>query len=113
MARLEARNENAEARLELAKVTSVVTGDRLMADGELKKALRNFEERVAQKEKQAAVRLKGANPQFRIDYSAAIVTQEAATEIERVLTNDTTAKPTPPAPAAPRSATEAIKVTGG
>jgi hypothetical protein len=113
MARLEARNANAEVRLELAKLTNVVAGDQLTADSELKKAVQNFENRVAQKERQAVVRLNGANRQFRIDYSAAMVTQEATTEIERVLTNDATSKPTPPAPAAPRSASEALKINAG
>ncbi len=112
MARLEARDANAEARLELAKLSSAVAGDHLTADSELNKAVHNFEERVAQKERRAALRLNGATREFRIDYSAAIVTQEAASEIDRVLTNDATAKPTAVAPVPPCSATETLKVTG-
>jgi len=85
MTRLETRNTNADLRLEVAKLANAIAGAPLSADSELEKAFQNYERRVAQKERRAEARLVASNGQFRIDYSAAMVTQDAAGEIGRFL----------------------------
>jgi hypothetical protein len=108
MARLEVRDANADARLQVAKLTNAITGAQPTGDSELQKAVRNYEERVTQKERRGAVRLTAANGAFRIDY-AAMLTEEASGEIERVLSRGADRKPIPPVPAARPSAAEAVK----
>lgn len=106
MARLEARNTNADVRLELAKLTNSANAAPFSANSELEKAFRNYERRVAQKERQASARLANGSGQFRIDYSAAMVTQDAAAEIDRVLSAGSEPK-APPLQTQP-SAVEAL-----
>jgi hypothetical protein len=85
MVRLEARNANADVRLEVAKLANAIAGAPLAADSELEKACHNYERRVAQKERRAESRLAAGKGQFRIDYSAAMVTQDASAEIAHLL----------------------------
>lgn len=109
MARLEARNANAEVRLEVARLTSAIAGAPLAADSELEKACRNYERRVVKKERRADARLSAGNSQFRIDYSAAMVTQDATAEIGRLLDENVPAQQEPPTAADRPSASEALE----
>ena len=109
VARLEARNANADVRLEVAKLTNAIVGAPLSAESELEKVVRNYDRRVSQKERRAESRLSASSGQFRIDYSAAMVTQDASSEIGQMLENAPPDKPLPPSPQARPSAAEAIQ----
>jgi len=106
--RLEARNANADVRLEVAKLTNSIAGAPLSAESELEKAVRNYDRRVGQKERRAEYHLSASNGQFRIDYSAAMVTQDASSEIGQVLDHASRSETVPPVPQTRPSATEAL-----
>lgn len=106
--RLEARNANADVRLEVARLTNAVAGAPLSADSELEKAVRNYDRRVGQKERRAESRLHASSGQFRIDYSAAMVTQDAAAEIEQLLNEGSRDTVVNPAPQTRPSAADAL-----
>ncbi len=93
LARLEQRNVNAEIREQVAQLANAVAGAPLSADSELEKAMRNYERRIGAKERRATARLSTGMGQFRIDYSSAMVTQDAASEIDRLLSAGSAAKP--------------------
>jgi len=109
MERLRARDANADVRLQVAKLTNAIAGAPLSADSELEKAIRNYERRVGTKERRAASRLMTSSGQFRIDYSAAMVTQDASAEIDQLLGEGPVAKPVKPVPQTRPSAAEALK----
>jgi orotate phosphoribosyltransferase-like protein len=109
MARLETRNVNADVRLEVAQLTNAIAGAPLSASSELEKAVRNYDRRVGQKERRAVTRLATSNGQFRIDYSAAMVTQDASTEIERLLNDGSAVEPVEKTPQTRPSAAEALQ----
>ena len=109
MARLEARNANADVRLQVTKLTNAIAGAPLTADSELEKAIRNYERRVGQKERRAVSRLTASNGQFRIDYSAALVTQDASAEIGRLLHEESGGPGVSEAPASRPSAAESLE----
>jgi uncharacterized coiled-coil protein SlyX len=106
MARLEVRNANADVRLEIAKLTSAIAGAPLCAQSELEGAVRNYDRRIGQKERQAQSRLSVTGGPFRIDYAAAVVTQDASMEIEKVLGETQQDATVPPAPQRRSSAAE-------
>jgi len=85
MERLEAKNANAEIRLEIAKLTNSLSGAPLAASSELEKAFRNYERRVEQKERRATSHLNAGKSAYRIDYDAAFVTEDASSEIGKLL----------------------------
>ncbi len=85
LVRLEQRNVNAEMRMQVAQLVNAITAAPLSADSELENAMRNYERRVGAKERRASARLAADSGQFRIDYSAVIITQDAAAEIDRFL----------------------------
>ena len=109
VARMEARNANADVRLEVAKLTNSIAGAPLSADSELEKAVRNYDRRVGQKERRAESRLNASNGQFRIDYSAAMVTQDASTEIGQMLGETPQETDVPPVPTTRPSAADALQ----
>lgn len=82
---IRARNANADVRMEIAKLANSLAGSPLTADSELEKAFRNYERRVSQKERQAESRLSSGKANYRIDYDAAFVTENASEEIEKLL----------------------------
>ena len=85
MERLEAKNANADVRLEVAKLANSLSGAPLAASSELEKAFRNYERRVGQKERRATSRLNAGKAAYRIDYDAAFVTEDASSEIGKLL----------------------------
>jgi phage shock protein A len=107
--RMEARNANADVRLEVVKLTNSIAGAPLSAESELEKAVRNYDRRVGQKERRAESRLNASNGQFRIDYSAAMVTQDASSEIGQMLGETSQETTVPPASATRPSAAEALQ----
>jgi chromosome segregation ATPase len=111
VARLEQRNVNADIRLQVAQLANAVAGAPLSADSELEKVVGNFERRVSAKERRATSRVSAGMGQFRIDYSAAVVTQDASAEIDRMLSADTEAKPVTETPPSRPSVPEALENT--
>jgi Skp family chaperone for outer membrane proteins len=109
VARLEQRNVNAEIRLQVAQLTNAIAGAPLSADSELEKAVRNYERRVSAKERSATTRFLAGMGQFRIDYSPAIVTQDASVEIGRMLGEAGQERPLPAAPQRRPSAVDVIQ----
>ena len=93
MERLRARDANANVRLQVAKLTNAIAGAPLSAESELEKAIGNYERRVGTKERRAASRLMNSGGQFKIDYSAAMVTQDASIEIDQLLGEEPVNKP--------------------
>ena len=85
LARLEARDTNADIRAEVASLTESVQGSLFGADDELSAAFRNLERRVAGKERRATARLGSGRTTHRIDYTPVVVTEEASSEIARFL----------------------------
>jgi len=112
MTRLETRNTNADLRLEVAKLANAIAGAPLSADSELEKAFQNYERRVSQKERRAESRLAAGHNQFRIDYEAAMVTQDAAGEIGRFLDAGRSQDPTATSPDSKPSPVEVMENTG-
>lgn len=82
---LEARNANADIRLEVARLVNSIENSGFGSDSEIEKAVAQYESRVAQKERRASARLGDATSAGRIDYSGSIVTKEASAEIEHLL----------------------------
>ncbi len=109
MARMEQRNVNADIRLQVAQLANAIAGAPLTADSELEKAVRNYERRVSAKERGAATRLSAGMGQFRIDYSSAMVTQDASSEIGRMLCESQQAGTVAPPLGQRPSAAEAMK----
>jgi len=109
VARLEQRNVNADIRLQVAQLANAVAGAPLSADSPLEEVVRNFERRVTAKERRATSRLSAGMGQFRIDYSAAIVTQDAAAEIDRMLEIGSGPNPVTEAPHTRPSVPEALE----
>ncbi|MEI7837148.1 MAG: hypothetical protein WCK05_12175 [Planctomycetota bacterium] len=99
LARLEARNTNADIRTELAQITSSLSSSPTGQNSELEKACRNYERRVAVKERRASAKLTSSTATT-IDYSKTVVTQDAATEIDRLL-NPPQSEAEPPAATRP------------
>ena len=66
-------------------------------------------EHLFQKERRAQSRLNASNGQFRIDYSAAMVTQDASSEIGQMLGETPRETTVPPAPTTRPSAAEALR----
>jgi len=91
MERLEAKNANADVRLEVAKLANSLSGSPLAASSELEKAFRNYERRVGQKERRATFHLNAGKTAYRIDYDAAFVTEDASSEIGKLLAGPTDA----------------------
>jgi chromosome segregation ATPase len=111
VARLEQRNVNADIRLQVAQLANAVAGAPVSADSPLEEVVRNFERRVSTKERRATSRLSAGMGQFRIDYSAAIVTQDAAAEIDRMLAAGSGPSPVTEAPRSRPSVPEALENT--
>lgn len=109
MERLRARDANADVRLQVAKLTNAIAGAPLSADSELEKAINNYERRVGTKERRATSRLMTSSGQFRIDYSAAMVTQDASVEIDQLLNEGQANKPLTSIPQTRPSASEALE----
>lgn len=97
--RMEARNANADLRLELAQITAGITATPVGQNSELERAVNNYERRVAGKERRASVGL-GVGESALINYDKTAVAQDASVEIERFLT-PRQAPPTSPATTRP------------
>lgn len=110
LARLDARNVTADVRLEVAKLISSVAGAPLPADSELERAVRNYDRRVSQKERRAESHLNAGGGQFRIDYSAAVVTQDASSEIGQMLSDVPREMTVPAAPQTRPSAVDSLQI---
>ena len=110
MERLEAKDANADVRLELAKLANSLSGAPLVANSELEKAYRNYQRRVEQKERRATSRLSAGKAAYRIDYDAAFVTEDASSEIGKLLAGPTEAsRPPVEAPVQKPDATDALE----
>ena len=83
LARLDQRNVNADARLQIAALVDSIAATALPVDSELERAVRNYERRIGAKERRADARLGDSGP-FRIDYSAEIVMEDASDAIGRL-----------------------------
>jgi DNA repair exonuclease SbcCD ATPase subunit len=111
LARLEQRDVNARIRLQVAKLANAVAGAPLPADSELEKVMRNLERRVSAEERRATAQLSAGMGRFRIDYSAAMVTQDASAEIDRLLVAVTGSNPVTEAPCSRPSVVEVLENT--
>ena len=88
ISQLEARNSNADLKMEVANLTGAVGSSPFSPSSELEKSFRNYETRVAQKERRAESRLTmsaGNSGAPKIDYSTSVVTQDASKEISSFL----------------------------
>jgi hypothetical protein len=82
---LETREVTANIRLELARLTDSATGAPLSQDSELEKAIANYTQRIAKKERLAESHLTNGSGQARIDYTKVLAHQDAEKEIDRLL----------------------------
>ena len=80
LARLELRDDNAEARTQVAQLAAALHGSPLGPTSELEKGFQNYERRVVRKEREAVNAGSGGNPAL-IDYSSSAAT-DAVTQID-------------------------------
>ena len=113
MERLKARNLNADVRMEISRLANSLADAPLAGSSELEKAFQNYDRRVRAKERRAASRLNAGKANYRIDYDAAFVTEDASAEIGKFLAGPANMSQAPAAaPVEKPSAVEALEDAG-
>lgn len=85
LARLGARDANADVRLEVASLTGALAGALPGPSSELERAFLNLERRVAVKERRVSVTVGGVRGNALIDYSPTLITEDASQQIGQFL----------------------------
>ncbi len=109
LARLETRNANADIRMEVATLTNSLTSAPVSGNSALEDAFKNYERRVAQKERRAVSRLAATNAPHLINYDSNMVTQDAVPEIDRFLKSSSAQPPSSQTPETKPPASDAVQ----
>lgn len=105
---LRVRNTNANIRGEVAKLANSLVGAPLLADSELEKVTANIERQVVTNERRVEARLNSGKANYKIDYDAVFMLEDAATEIGNYLGQASTDNISAVTPVDKPSAAEAI-----